>query len=115
MPGGGHVGKVAGGVDADFRALADGAGLTNLHSAKRGEAAKIMTSPAPFDGRAQQPVTFAPGFAAAVPLDVPRCVPSAQPVNFKAKVTAGSALAPNQSFPRMSSNTQIEARHSGKP
>lgn len=109
IPGGGHVAGTARQCDADLRALADVFRMTDINSAVRDQRAKPSVSqPGEQKG---QPTVFAPGFAAVPHPERAMCVPSTTPVNFKAKVTAGQALSPNKMYPRVQSNTAIEARH----
>ena len=115
VPRGGHVGKSAGGIDCEFRTLADNFGLTDLHSARRGEAAKVISTQPAVDPRSAPAVQFAPGFACVPHSDRAVCVPSVQNVNFKTKAQVGGALAHSRTVPGVHTNTRVEARHSGKP
>ena len=112
LPAGGHVGKTAKGADRELRALGDLFGMTDMNSAERGRAAKIVRSPPPAPPATAPIHTFAPGFAAPVnPAAGATCVPSAAGVDFKAKVGIGRSLAPSKVFPDVRSGTAIEASH----
>ena len=115
VPAGGHIGKVAGGVDSEFRSLADTFGLTDLVSAKRGEAAKVIAKQPQVDQRAQPAHTFAPGFS-CVPHETDAvCVPSINRVDFRAQTKVGSMLPKSKIYPGVNTNTRIEATHRPKP
>lgn len=114
VPGGGHVAGTAAACDADLRALADVFRMNDMHSARRGEAAKIVKAqPPPASGPVH---TFAPGFSAPVnPQHGAVCVPTTSHVDFKAKVGIGNKLAPSKVFPGVGSNTAVEATHRPRP
>jgi len=117
IPGGGHVGGSAAGIDCEFRTLADNYGLTDLHSARRGEAAKVMTRQPTIDPRSGPPKIFAPGFACVPHATAAVCVPSMMNVNFKTQAGIGGALAKSRTVPGVHTNARIEASHRppGKP
>ena len=118
IPGGGHVAGTARAADADLKTLADNYGLSDLMSAKRGDAAKVMASQPQSRSTRDNSVQFAPGFA-SVPYVMDGagnargvCVPSAQNVNFKTKLSAGVALGPGKlGMQSIGSATHVEARH----
>lgn len=118
MPGGGHVGSRAPGIDATLRDLADTYGMTDIASAKAGERAmpKMTPTAARDEGSKMQ---FAPGFVGTpYTLDAQGrahavCEPSAQKINFKVKASVGKALTPSGNFPSPSTNTRIEGTHKG--
>ena len=118
IPGGGHVAGTAKGADSELRALTDAFGLTNLKSAREGEAAKVLaTQPAPSNDR-HHAMQFAPGFA-QVPYAMDRtgkvhsvCAPSMQNVNFKTKLSTDVALGSGKmGFDAPQRHTHIQARH----
>jgi hypothetical protein len=105
-----HAGSAAS-LDKTLRELTDCFGVTNLRSAREGEAAKVMAvAPAKNDG---PPVQFAPGFAAPVG-QTAACVPSAQKVDFKVRAEMDRAQAHGKYFSDIGSNTRLEARHDGR-
>lgn len=111
VPGGGHIAGAARSADAELRHLADIFRMGDMNSAEEGRAAKKVNLPPP--PAPSGPVhTFAPGFTASVnPTVGAQCVPTANKVDFKVKASPGSRLAPNASYPGLSSNTAIEAVH----
>src|ERR1700680_1674912 len=78
LPRGGHVGGTAPAVDAEFRKLTDCFGLSGLHSAGGGEAAKVVKSQPVVDRQSAPAMQFAPGFAAVPHPQAAVCVPSTQ-------------------------------------
>jgi hypothetical protein len=120
-PGGGHVGKRSGGIDAEFRTLADNYGLSDLHSARAGEAAKIPHRPSYNGPEVVMEKRYGQGFSAPVlrsadhPHGIATCTPSTTPVNLKGKVRVGRALPRSgQVMSTVQANTAIEARHTGQ-
>lgn len=111
VPAGGHVRNVAGGADAEFRALADAFNMNDMHSAVRGEAAKKIKSQPNVDPQSAPAHQFAPGFSAVAHPSQAVCVPSMNKVNFKAKAGVGSALPHSRTVPGIHANTMIEATH----
>jgi hypothetical protein len=85
-----------------------------MNSARRGEHAKPAVRQPYVDPKSTPAHTFATGFSAHLDLRQAQCVPSATPVDFKAKVTTGRALTPTGMFPSVQAGTVIEARSSGK-
>ena len=113
-PAGGHIGSAAKSADTDLRALADVFRMNDINSAERGRAAKKVNLPPQADNNPANVHTFSGGFAAAInPAFGAQCVPTANKVGFKVKAQPGNALAPNASFPSMSSNTAVEASFKG--
>ena len=118
IPGGGHVAGTSRAADAELRTLADTFGMTDINTARRGERAKPALPSAPAAERGAPAVTFGPGFSSPVVRDrsgapVATCLPSSSPVDFKVKAGRDRPMAPNKSFAHISSNTRVEARHSG--
>jgi hypothetical protein len=113
VPGGGHVASSATkSADSELRTLMENFSMTNINSARRDERAKPkVDTPPPATGPATM---FAPGFAAPVSPHGAQCLPSSVPVNFKARVATGRALAHSRSVPGVHTNTRIEARHTGR-
>jgi hypothetical protein len=112
VPGGGHVSGTASAADAELRKLADNFGLTNINSAERGRAAKQVATSAPSDPRSGPAMNFGNGFAAVVdPGRGAQCVPTANRMDFKAKVGIGHTLPPSKDFPSIRTGTAIEAAH----
>jgi len=95
-------------LDAELKNLVDVFGLTNLKSAREGEAAKVM---AQASGRnSGPPVQFAPGFAAPIG-ESATCTPSTQKVDFKVTAEVGKAVSRIGMFSDVSANTQFTHRH----
>lgn len=120
LPGGGHVGGTARSVDAEFRALADAFKLTDLASPSRGERAMPALKTPPSAAPAGPQMQFAPGFATTVPYVIGQdgrphgvCMPSAQNVNFKARLGVGEKLSGSGRFPGIATNTVIDMKHRG--
>ena len=112
IPGGGHVAGTARAADADLKTLADNYGLSDLMSAKRGEAAKPMVSQARTSQNRETAIQFAPGFAVTPHPTQAICAPSAQNVNFKTRLSSGVALGPGKlGMQSIGSATHVEARH----
>jgi hypothetical protein len=116
IPGGGHVGGVAPGIDRELRTLADNYGMTNISSAKAGERAMPkLDQPAAHDrGPMMQ---FGPGFV-GVPYERDAagnaravCMPSAAKVNFKVKAPIGKPLQHSGSVPGPAAGARIEGSH----
>ena len=117
-PGGGHIAGVSRTGDAEFKALADAFKLDDLHSAKRGEAAKVINNPQPAyaNGVFGTPHDFG-GFVANIdPTKGAQCVPVTNKINFKAKVEVGRSLGAGQlGVPSVQSHTTIDSSHRPKP
>ena len=109
-PGGGHIAGVAKAADAELRALADVFRMSDMNSASRDRGAKIVPVQAP---QAAGPVHHFPGgFSATVNPNVgAQCVPTANKMDFRAKVGMGTPLAHSRSIPGVHSHTAVEARH----
>jgi hypothetical protein len=115
IPGGGHCAGTAKAADAELRTLAETFGLSDLHSARRGEAVKITATSAAATGPQK---SFAPGFQTPIVTDanghaVATCLPSPH-ATAKVKAGVGRALSQSRSVPGAAANARVEARHVGK-
>lgn len=113
IPGGGHIGGTAKAADKELQALVDIFKLPDINSAERGRGAKKIATQPVVDKKSGPIHQFAPGFATVVtPGAGPMCVPSAQNVNFKAKIGTGVALGPGRlGLPAVQSATSFDASH----
>lgn len=112
VPGGGHILGVAPKADAEFRALADTFGMTDMASG--GNGAKVKT-PQPDVAANSGPVKqFAPGFACTPHAERAVCVPSQANVMARQKVDVGSALPRSRTVPGPAWNARIEGTHRPK-
>jgi hypothetical protein len=114
VPGGGHVAGVSRSGDAEFRALADIFRMDDLHSAKRGEAAKVTRAPPSQAGGT--PHDFG-GFVANIdPNAGAQCLPVANRINFRARAEVGRSFGGGQlGLPSVQSATTIDSSHRPKP
>ena len=113
VPGGGHIGKAAGAVDAEFRALADCFGMTDMASGGARAMPKVAQPAVDPNGAPMK--NFGNGFACVPHPERAVCVPSAIPVTSKVKIETGNRLARSRSDPGIAWNTRVEARHADKP
>ena len=110
VPGGGHIGKVAGNADKTLRSAADSFGLTNLNSPSpsRLDRAQPKYEQPPVDDSLGVK-HFAPGFSAHISRGWDgrggaTCTPSESGVNASGKVTIGAPLPASASYPGVAQN-----------
>jgi hypothetical protein len=110
IPGGGHCGGTAKAADAELRALVDIFKLPDINSAQRDRAAKkVATQPTAVGGPL---MSFGPGFVAHAHPSQAVCVPTANKVNYKARLGTGQPLGPGKmGMPGIAVGTSIEAAH----
>jgi hypothetical protein len=117
IPGGGHVGKVAGPHDKRLQFLADKYGMTNLNSpspSRLNRAAPRAEHPDPSSIRGQY--TFAPGFTANI-YHKASCEPSLVRNDLKGTTvnigTQASPFSQSKTVSNIRENTVTVARHRG--
>ena len=115
IPGGGHIGKSAGGADKELRILADMFKLGDMNSAQAGRGAKqVSAAPAAPSPRPQNLHTFGGMFTAAVdPSQGAQCVPVVNKIDAKVKAAPGTSLPPSPTWGKPT--PMVEARTDARP
>ena len=111
VPGGGHIGKAAPGIDRTLRTLAADYGMTNINSpspSRLNRAMPVVNGPRGANLLGSK--LFAPGFSADV-YDTPTCGASTSAVNLRGVQPVGRAFGASRTVRTLRQATKIVRQH----